>query len=241
MTFSDLINFLQLNSINLLALFWFLSCYRGYFYYTAVKSRSHHTLGYAMHQHRREWIRAAVSRDNRIADMSVIANLERNVAFFASTTLLILAGLVTVLGSSERVIMILEDVPFSDPVHRGEWEVKILLLLCMFVYAFFKFTWSLRQYGFVGVLLGGAKVTATTDDANYSAVIENIAQMASKAGGSFNNGLRTYYFSIAVLGWFVNAWIFMFLSAMIVVVLYRREFRSGTLRSLLKIMPSEQR
>lgn len=236
MGFSEIVNFLQLNTANLIAIAWFLLCFRGYFYYTRVKTRTHPTLAFAMHRHRREWIRMALTRDNRIADTNIIANLERSVSFFASSTLLILAGLVTVLGSSDAVTLVLDDVPFTDPTHRGEWELKILLLICLFVYAFFKFTWSLRQYGFVAVMLGGAKVESSAAG-EHSVLVESIAKMASKAGGNFNNGLRTYYFSMAVLGWFVNPWVFMFLSALIVPILYRREFKSVTLQSLLKILP----
>jgi uncharacterized membrane protein len=236
MGLAEFFTFLELNTANLLAIVWFLLCYRGYFYFTNVKSRNSPTLAFAMHRHRREWIRMALARDNRIADTNIIANLERNVSFFASSTLLILAGLVTLLGSSDAVTLVLDDVPFSDPGSRGDWELKVLVLLCLFVYAFFKFTWSLRQYGFVAVMLGGARVEAS-QPGEHSAAVESIARMASKAGGNFNNGLRTYYFSMAVLGWFINVWVFMFLSALIVPVLYRREFNSETLRTLQKILP----
>ncbi|MCW8193603.1 DUF599 family protein [Proteobacteria bacterium 005FR1] len=236
MSLSEFFSFLQLNTTNLLAIGWFLLCYRGYFHYTNRKSRTHPTLAFAMHRHRREWIRMAIARENRIADTNIIANLERNVSFFASSTLLILAGLVTVLGSSDAVTLVLADVPFSDPDSRSEWELKVLVLICLFIYAFFKFTWSLRQYGFVAVMLGGSRVEAS-QPGQHSPVVEAIAKMASKAGGNFNNGLRTYYFSMAVLGWFINAWIFMFLAALIVPVLYRREFNSETLRTLKDILP----
>lgn len=236
MNFSEILSFFQLNTANLIAIGWFLLCFRGYFYYTEVKSRNHPTLAYAMHRQRVQWIRSALTRDNRIPDTNIIASLERGVSFFASSTLLILAGLMTVLGSSDTVTGLLDDVPFSDPSRRGEWELKILVLVFLFTYAFFKFTWALRQYGFVAVMLGGAEIEDGARPGN-SPVVENMARMASKAGGNFNNGLRTYYFSMAVLGWFVNAWVFMVLSAVIVPILYRREFRSATLQCLLDMLP----
>jgi uncharacterized membrane protein len=64
--------------------------------------------------------------------------------------------------------------------------------------------------------------------------------MASLAANNFNLGLRTYYFSIAVLGWFMNAWVFVLLTAVIVFVLYRREFTSSTLRTLTMSSGGEQ-
>ncbi|MGH1470984.1 MAG: DUF599 domain-containing protein [Cellvibrionaceae bacterium] len=237
MSISDSLNFLQLNSFNILAIVWFFICYRGYFRYTQKKSRTEPTLAFAMHRHRRQWIRQALTRENRIADTNTIATLQRHVSFFASTTLLILAGLMTILGSSDKVSALLADVPFSDPSNTGEWEIKILLLVCLFVYAFFKFTWSLRQYGFVAVMLGGALIKSDMSEEKYLQQVDSISKMASKAGGNFNNGLRTYYFSMAVLGWFINAWIFMLLALLIVIILYRREFKSETLKALLVDLP----
>jgi len=224
---------------NFVSVTWFLLCFRGYFHYTWLRSIDTPTLAYAMHRFRKQWIRKALRRENRIADTNIIANLERSVSFFASTTLFILAGLMTVLGtSSETVITMLSDIPFSDQGTRGQWEVKVLLLICLFVYAFFKFTWSLRQFGQVSVMLGG--VPERHENASDEVIgrhIDSISTMASKAAGNFNNGLRTYYFSMAVLGWFVNFFVFMFLSALVVAVLYRREFRSDTLDILMSNLP----
>ncbi len=231
--------YLQTNVGNLIAVIWFLICFRGYFIYTGRRSVDTPTLAFAMHRHRRQWIRKALRRENRIADTNIIANLERNVSFFASTTLFILAGLMTVLGSSsETVIMMLSEVPFSDHNTRGVWEVKVMLLLCLFVYAFFKFTWRRRQFGQVSVMLGGVPERHEhPSDEVVARHVETISRMASKAAGNFNNGLRTYYFSMAVLGWFVNYWVFMLLSVLVVAVLYRREFRSDTLAIMMSNLP----
>jgi len=233
--------YLQQNKINMFALLWFFLCFQGYIRYTASRSVKVLTLARAMHLYRKQWIRTALRRENRITDTNIIANLERSVSFFASTSILILAGLMTVLGSSDAVIMMLSDIPFSDQNTRGEWEIKILLLICLFVYAFFKFTWSLRQFGLVSVMIGAAPEVSTQVSAEETdRHVDSISKMASKAAGNFNNGLRTYYFSMAVLGWFVNAWIFMTLCLLIIAVLYRREFKSDTLGILRDDLPEDQ-
>jgi len=175
-----------------------------------------------------------LTHEIRIADTTVISNLERGVAFFASTTMLVLAGLVTVLGSTEKAIDIISDIPFATHATTVEWEMKLLLLVSLFVYAFFKFTWALRQYGFSAVMLGGAPLPSDNiADSARTAYAIRISNMMSLAARNFNIGLRTYYFSIAVLGWFINAWIFMLLTAGVVLILYRREFKSRTLAELM--------
>ncbi len=236
-----ILNYLQNNVLNMIALLWFLLCYRGYITYTARRNKTETdvpSLAQAMHLFRRQWIRNALKRENRITDTNIIANLERNVSFFASTSLLILAGLMTVLGSSDAVLTMLSGIPFSDTMTRGGWQIKIVLLICMFVYAFFKFTWSLRQFNHVAVMIGAApEVSDQAGPEDRIPHVEAISKMASKASGNFNNGLRTYYFSMAVLGWFMNAWVFMALSLLVIAVLYRREYKSDTLTILLDNLP----
>lgn len=225
---------LQGNWANAVALGWFLLCFKGYMYYSAYKSHTTPCLVSLMHLYRTEWMRRMLSREVRMADTAAIANLERSVAFFASTTILVLAGLMTVMSSAEKAINLVEDLPFVVVATKQEWELKLLLLVVLFIYAFFKFTWSLRQYGFVSVMIGGAPMPGEhPSEAQQKAYAERLAQMASKAAHNFNLGLRTYYFSISVLGWFINPLVFMLLAFTVVVVLYRREFTSSTLKTLM--------
>lgn len=232
---SEVILFIDSNWKNLLSLLWFLLCFKGYaFYAKRAAISSDYNLASLMHYHRKEWMERMLTHEIRIADTTVISNLERGVAFFASTTMLVLAGLVTVLGSTEKAIDIISDIPFASHATTAEWEMKLLLLVTLFVYAFFKFTWSLRQYGFASVMLGGAPLPSDkmVDKARTAYAIR-IANMMSLAANNFNTGLRTYYFSIAVLAWFINAWFFMILSAGVMLILYRREFKSRTLGELM--------
>lgn len=211
-------------------------------FYAKKHSYDQPCLASLLHQYRHQWMLRMLTREMRIADNAAIANLEKSVAFFASTTMLILAGLMTILGSTEKAIGLMEDFPFSMTAGRTEWEVKILVLIIVFVYAFFKFTWSLRQYGFVTIMVGAAPVQNEESSENESdhnlnkkreALAKRIASMTSMAANNFNIGLRTYYYSIAILTWFINPWFFMVSTAGIVFILYRREFKSSTLKILM--------
>ena len=230
----DIIFILESNWKNLLALLWFLLCFKGYSLYASRAASRVHCLANAMHNYRVEWMKRMLTRENRIADTSTISNLERSVSFFASTTLLILAGLISIMGSTEKAIAVISDIPFAAQATIFEWELKLLLLIVLFVFAFFKFTWSLRQYGFAAVMMGGSP--QPSDDMveqARNAYALRIANMMSLAAGHFNTGLRTYYFSMAVLGWFINAWIFIVFSTLVMLILYRREFKSRTLDEMM--------
>nr|WP_216821300.1 DUF599 family protein [Marinobacterium profundum] len=234
MTSDVVMDFIGAHWINLLALGWFLLCFRGYMTYARIKAHTTPCLASVMHLYRLEWMRHMLMRDNRVPDTTAIANLERTVAFFASTTILILAGLMTLLNVSDEAMNIVRDIPYAYPLSAGEWELKLLLLILLFVYSFFKFTWSLRQYGFASVMIGGAPVPSESlNEQRLQAHAARIADMTSLAANNFNIGLRTYYFCVAALGWFINPWLFMLLSGTVVFVLYRREFVSLALQTMM--------
>lgn len=221
--------------LHLAAVVWFVICWLGYTRYATWKARDTACLASVMHLYREDWMRRLLLRDNRIADASVIGNLERNASFFASSTLIILAGVLTVLGSSDRAVSLLEDLPLVQAASRELSELKLICLAMVFVYAFFTFSWCMRQYNFAAVLVGSAPLIGERDvsELERKAFATRAARVVSMAANQFNLGLRAYYFGLATLGWFINPWFFMLLTAGVVLVLYHREFHSDVLKVMV--------
>lgn len=231
----------QVHWLNLLALAWFLICINGYSRYSRLKSATTPCLVNVLHLYRVDWMRRLLQRDVRVADLAAIANLERSVAFFASSTLILLAGLLTVFSASEQAINLISEFPLVVDTTLMEWELKLMVMTGLFIYAFFKFTWSLRQYGFASVLIGSAPVFDEADcEVEAQMFIHRAAKMETMAANNFNMGLRTYYFSLALLGWVLNPWVLILMSTGVVYVLYQREFRSSTLQTLLAGVPEQR-
>jgi uncharacterized membrane protein len=187
-----------------------------------------------MHAYRALWTRQLLERDNRMVDTQIIANLMRSVSFFASTTMFIIAGLIAVIGARDRAMAVLAELPFAVESSPVLWDLKVLLLILVFVYAFFKFTWAFRHYNYCLVLVGcvPAPDRLTADSPR---VAERLARIASSTARHFNRGIRAYYFGLAALSWFIDPWMFMLLSAWVVLVLHRREFRSRLLQMLATV------
>ena len=223
---------------HVLAVGWFIFCWGGYSRYAQFKGRTTPCLASVLHLYREDWMRRMLLRENRIADANVIGNLERNASFFASSTLIILAGILTVLGASDRAVSLLADLPFVQAASREMSEVKLLCLGMVFVYAFFTFSWCMRQYNFAAVLVGSAPMLGEryVTEQQRKAFAERTARVISMAANQFNQGLRAYFFGMAILSWFINPWLFMLVSAGVVLVLYRREFHSD----VLQVMGSTQ-
>lgn len=213
----------DLTPLDALALGWFLAAWLAYNLVFDRLLRS--TLNRHMRRVRGIWMRRMVERDNRIADAALIGHLIHNVSFFASTSMLILAGLLGVVGAIEDTHRAITGLGFTIETTRLLFQLKVLLLVGVFAFAFFQFTWALRQFNYCCGLIGGAP-PPTAPEAERDAVAVHVAEILSLATESFNGGLRAYYFALAALGWFVGPWLFMALTAGVAFVLLRRQVTS---------------
>lgn len=221
--------------LDWLALGWFFACWAWYYEYSRRRQRSKRCLAGVMHGYRYDWMIRLLNREARIADATIMTHLERNGAFFASSALLILAALFGLMGATERAILVLSDLPFaSDSPSRLGLELKLLLLIGLFIYAFFTFTWSMRQYNFCAILIGSAPTHDEKDSTPGSRKMFAIqaSNVIDLAANQFNYGLRVYYFGLALLAWFVHPLAFILATTGVVTVLFRREFHSKTLKAL---------
>lgn len=217
------------------ALVWFFICWVGYTRFASRTGPKRMSLTSIMFEFRKDWMQRLLLKENRISDMSAISNLERNAAFFASTSILIIAGLFTVLSAATESINLMLSLSFIEVKTQESWELKVLLLVMIFIYAFFTFTWCVRQYGFVSVVMGGAPLpNEQLTEQQKAGFILHGAKVLNLAGQQFNLGLRAYYFSLAVLGWFMGPVWFMGVTTLVVLVLFRREFLSRTMVALDK-------
>ncbi len=229
-----------LTLLDIVAFTWFLVCWIGYSTFARRAAKTTDTLSSVLYRFRKEWIEKLSRTGMSEVDSELLASLERQVSFFASTSLLILASLVGVLSTASDIFMNLGSLNFVTATSIQVIQLKLLLLIVIFTYGFFTFTWSIRQYGFCFILFGSSFNTVRYYDRaeDYRAVAKErdfkaMAKVLDRAAHSYNFGLRAYYFALAVLGWFINPWIFMLACALTVLVLYRREFRSSTVQALI--------
>lgn len=222
----------MLTLLDLIAVVWFLSLWTGYTIVAKRKARTASCLSFELRRKRTHWMQQMLGRENKISDVTLLATLERNVSFFASSTLLILAGLLTALASSNSISDVLSYLTPWVTQTKETIQVKILFLAVIYVFAFFQFTWSLRQYGFGGVLIGAApdgREMTTEEQALYA---NRTAKVIDQAGHSFNYGLRSMYFSLATLSWFIDPSLFMATAVIVLLVMKHREFHSKALKAL---------
>ncbi len=185
-----------------------------------------------MDDFRRLWMLEMAGRDNRIVDASIMASLQNGTAFFASTSLIAIGGVATLLRSTDDVLKIFSEIGYGLLPDRALFEFKVVGLLAILGYAFFKFAWSYRLFNYAAILMGATPPARAPDDAAREKTALRAARMNIVAGAHFTRGQRAFFFAIAWLGWFLGPWTFVATTAAIVYVMWVRQFSSDALAAL---------
>ncbi len=218
--------------IDIAAIACFIICWSGYTWFARKKAKSTNCIARCLHQHRIHWMYEVMTREIRVGEAALLANLERNIAFFASSTLLILAGVLTLFAQVEQLEGVIKSIPFAEFPNHTVIQLKLGLLGFIFVLSFFQFTWSMRQYGFLNVMIGAAPLDESGTNENLRQYARQMAVVQDQAAHSYNYGLRSYYFSMAAICWFFHPILFMVVSLFVVYTLFNREFNSKTVNAI---------
>jgi uncharacterized membrane protein len=224
-----------LSYIEIVALFYLLILWAGYARYVKHRAKQGKlaSLSRSLHNHREAWARRILDREMRMTDASLLASQERVVGFFASTTLLLMAAVLTALTTSGQIAELTSHIPFAEAQTNGQIEAKLALILLILIYAFFKITWSLRQYGFAAVVIGAAPDSGEElTQQQRETFSSNLASLMDSAGHDNNSGLRAYYFCLSVMCWLWGTVPFLVATTITVYVLYDRECRSRTVLNI---------
>ncbi|MBH0236574.1 DUF599 family protein [Methylobrevis sp. L22] len=217
---------------DLLAAAWFLLAWFGYGAY-AESSRWHgHSLSQLMNLQRTAWIRQTAARDLRMIDTQIVAGLQNGTAFFASTSLLAIGGGFALLNASDRVLEVVQELPFDLEFSRAVWETKVVGLLVIYAYAFFKFGWAYRLFNYCSILIGALPPKDQIGTPEMEGAIRRAADLNIQAGQHFNRGLRAFFVSIGYLGWFLGPVAFIVTTTVVLAVLAHRQFRSGARKAI---------
>ena len=214
---------------DMLSLGFFLAVWIFHSLAADGKLFSRESLSTAMNRQREIWMRTMARRELRMIDTSIMTGLQQGTAFFASSSLIAIGGCFALLGATDEAIMVLADLPFVAAPARGLVEIKILGLVALLAYSFFKFGWSYRLFNYCAILIGAVPVIK--DEAGHKAETEAAVMRAARmnilAGKHFNAGLRGIFFSIGYLGWLVGPAVFIATTLVLLAVLVRRQFFSA--------------
>ena len=209
-----------------LALAWFLGAWIVYSIVIEHTAKGRSGLNALMHDYRDEWMEQLLARDMRMVDAQVTAALQNGAAFFASTSLIAVGGTLSLLRSSDEILTVVSLLPFGTASSRALWEMKMLGLAVIFVYAFFKFAWSYRLFNYFAIMVGAAPPPREKNTASAQAFAHRAARLCADAGRHFNRGQRAFFFALGYLGWFLGPLPLALTTTGILIVMWRRQFAS---------------
>ena len=183
------------------------------------------SLSRIMVRYRHGWMMEMAGRDLRMIDTMIQGSVLQGCIFFASTAILLVGGLLALLGATDRALGVVRDLPFAVETTRALLQIKVLGLVTVLIYAFFKFAWAHRLYTYCIVVMGATPMEDTPDTPRLA---RRAARLLDLGALHFDRGIRAYYYTMAATAWFLHPILFMVSTVWVTAVLVRREFRSRT-------------
>ena len=228
---------MPLSLLDISALIWFCALVLAFEMITTHGNYAPRSLSAHVARHRRAWLLQMVHREQRHFDAILLGNLSQSNAFFASTSVLGIGGLAAVMGSGDAARHMLERLPYVSETTPALWEIKILFLISILIYAFFKFAWAFRLSHYTAIMFG-AMPPATEDDADGNGACSRHAVLSASlldlVGQHANAGLRSFYYAFAAISWLFHPLLFMVAMALVLAILMRREFVSRAVEIIAK-------
>ena len=203
-----------------------LLCYIAYNIIVPQVEKLRPSLSAIMNMQRRRWVANATLRESPF-DAILAGNIMGSVSFLASTAVLLILAIFAVFGQVPALMATLDSLSLDRVYTVLDVQLHLLVMLTMFVLAFFAFTLSLRQFNHYCIMLGAMERGGAISEQE----IDAITAMNALGAKNFNSGIRAYYFSVATVAWFVSEWLPIVACVVTILILAHREFFSSSHRT----------
>lgn len=223
----------EISPLDLAAVAWFVAIIAAYEFVSTRPRIYAQSIACYVQSHRLGWMLEMSKRDNRIVDGQLLGWLVNANAFFASTTVIVIGGLAALLSYGDRAREIVQSLPYAASSSTTLWEIKVIFLMIIMIYAFFKFAWAFRLSHYTVMMLGATPAHDVADASGRLDHARRTAELLGVVGWHSNLGLRSFYYTISGMMWFFHPVAFIVASTWVVVILTRRDFFSHS-RLILK-------
>lgn len=222
----------SVSPLDLAAIAWFIGFVLTYEIVSMRPRFYDRSIAAAVQKHREDWMVRMSERGNRIVDGQLLGWLVNANAFFASTTALTIGGLAALLGYGDQARLIFTSLPFAAEQSPALWEVKVIFLMTIMIFAFFKFAWAFRLSHYTVIMMGATPEPNAEDAAGRIDHARRAARLLGLVGEHSNQGLRSFYYTIAGLMWFFHPVAFIISTTWVLLILLRRDYLSHSRRIL---------
>jgi Predicted membrane protein len=184
--------------LDWLALTLFLLSWLGYGPLLDALARRNGTLNQDMLRVRQVWMQAMAHREIRLVDSQLLGHSINSAGFLASTNLLLIAAVASILFGGENALRGLAEVGAEDTSLKV-LEIKLALILVCLSRGLLDFIWSIRQMNYALAIIGATPELHRRAD--REALGQAAADLLNPALSAFSQGVRGYYFSLAAAAW----------------------------------------
>lgn len=191
----------------------------------------HPSVSVLMMTYRREWMAEFITRDPRIFDSGVLDGLRQGITFYASACMIAIGGGLALVGNTAPLQGLATELTM-EAASAVVLKVKVLFVLAFVVNAFLKFVWSHRLFGYCSIMMA-----AVPNDPAHPECAARAAQAAEiniTAARAYNRGLRSVYFALGALGWFLGPVALLITITLTLAQAVRREFASQSRTVMLR-------
>jgi uncharacterized membrane protein len=175
---------------------------------------------------RRRWMLRYLERDDRVLDSIFTGHSMNSISLFSSATLLVVVALLGLLGNSDLAYRLASQSTFITNTTGALFQVKLIGVICVFIYGFYRFTWALLQYNYLLALTASAPLTGDLTPETASTMADKLSVVLNAAVTSFHSGFRTYYYGLAWVGWFFHPLVFVAAILFVTFILVYRQIYS---------------
>lgn len=145
---------------------------------------------------RTAWVEQIVAKREVITAVQTLRNSTMAATFLASTSVLLIVGVLTLSGQGEKLDSVWHSLNFGGAINAKVWTIKLLAILIDLFVAFFAFSMSIRTYNHVGFML---YVPAHTTHPILTTTY--VAYHLNRAGSFYSVGMRSYYYLVPLVFW----------------------------------------
>lgn len=182
---------------------------------------------------RAAWMVNMVGRDVRLMDGQLLGHALNSASFFASSNLLLIAATAGALFGGESTFRSVSQLEVVRTSSRMLFEFQLALVLVTLARGLLDFIWAIRQLNYCLAAMGA--VPEPTPEADREPYGRLIARILNPALGSFNAGVRGYYFALAAAAWIFGPWPFMAATIGAVVLLVWRQRSSSAAQAIREL------
>jgi len=165
---------------------------------------------------RSEWVEHIMQEGKDILAVQTLRNSTMAATFLASTAVLMVIGVLTLSGQSDKLETTWHSLNVFGARHAGLWTFKLLFLLVDLFFAFFSFAMSIRIFNHVGYMIN---VPLTNVHKVFTP--RHVAGHLNRAGRFYSFGMRAYYFAVPLLFWLFGPHLMLMATLGLVYILYR--------------------